>query len=198
MKLHPLSFSVLALLAGAVLRLASSVNAAPTSDSAADWYNQLNKIQTETPAHAVVSRALTNKSNSVTLDGNNLGAYVSTVATGSTVSVTGTAGTSLAADSIAATGSSTQFIVHSAWVAVLSSSSVTASPVVQLVSGTTAVSGTVALTGSSGYVTALPIASPLVLLTATNGAASLSLNLITGGTAAALNARVSAEFNFVQ
>ena len=88
MKLHPLSFSVLALLAGAVLRLASSVNAAPTSDSAADWYNQLNKIQTETPAHAVVSRALTNKSNSVTLDGNNLGAYVSTVATGSTVSVT--------------------------------------------------------------------------------------------------------------
>jgi hypothetical protein len=185
------------LLALSVSAFASSVP--PTSDSAADSYNLANHLQTETPAHAVVAHALTNTSNAITLDGNNIGAAIPVRFIGSPVSLTGTAGTTVPAVTvIGTTNASQQFILHSARVIVLSSSSVTASPVVQLMSGTTALSGTVALSGSGGYVTPLTVTTPISLLSTGASGVALTLQLVTGGTAAALSAQIDVLGNFLQ
>ena len=116
--------------------------------------------------------------------------------TGTNVSLTGTAGSRVVVATL--TGTAQSFLVTNARVIVLSASGVTANPVVQLVSGTVALTGTAAVTGSANYVTTLTAVTLTPLILTGSAGLPLSLSIVTGGTATALSARVSVQGHYLK
>jgi len=104
-----------------------------------------------------------------------------------TLSVTGTAGSVLP---VATLSVGKTFVFQKVEVVCLSATSVTAAPVVQVKSGSIALTGTTLLSGSTANTfTPVSASSPETLVVTGTGTAPLSLVIATSGTASALNVR---------
>lgn len=107
--------------------------------------------------------------------------------TSGTLALTGTAGASLTAVTLSGTGQSV--LLHSVKVIVLSGTGT--APAVQLLSGTTVLTGSTAISGSVGYVTPLTVSNPMPVIVTGSAGQALTLSLLTTGTGGTFSGKVT-------